>query len=146
MNIVHSFQELVVRGDHQGTIELLKNFEQSRKLSVHERGWVYWNISDGYALLREPEPLYANHREFFEWGRKTSPRSSYTGSFRIRHKRCHYLWGTTLIIGWIGTSMLVIMPRSWIPTEVFGSRVIGLWVVRFGFWRDTVKWTVCLKI
>lgn len=73
MNIVHSFQELVVRGDHQGTIELLKNFEQSRKLSVHERGWVYWNISDGYALLREPEPLYANHREFFEWGEKPRP-------------------------------------------------------------------------
>lgn len=24
MNIVHSFQELVVRGDHQGMIELLK--------------------------------------------------------------------------------------------------------------------------
>ncbi|MEK4526184.1 hypothetical protein CXK86_03780 [Paenibacillus sp. BGI2013] len=70
MNIVHSFQELVVRGDHQGMIELLKNYEQSRKLSVHERGWVYWNVSDGYALLREPEPLYANHREFFEWGKE----------------------------------------------------------------------------
>ncbi|MEK3921701.1 hypothetical protein [Paenibacillus sp. FSL K6-2393] len=70
MNLVQSFQELVVRGDHQGMIELLKNFEQSRKLSVHERGWVYWNISDGYALLREPELLYANHRAFFEWGKE----------------------------------------------------------------------------
>lgn len=70
MNIVHSFQELVVRGDHQGMIELLKNYEQSRKLSVNERGWVYWNVSDGYALLREPELLYANHRAFFEWGKE----------------------------------------------------------------------------
>lgn len=71
MNIVHSFQELVVQGDHQGMIELLKNYEQSRKLSVNEQGWVYWNVSDGYALLREPEPLYANHRAFFEWERKS---------------------------------------------------------------------------
>ncbi|KLU54140.1 hypothetical protein EL84_18205 [Paenibacillus sp. VT-400] len=70
MNIVHSFQELVVRGDHQGMIELLKNYEQSRPLSVNEQGWVYWNVSDGYALLREPEPLYANHREFFKWGKE----------------------------------------------------------------------------
>lgn len=70
MNIVHSFQELVVRGDHQGMIELLKNYEQPRPLSVNEQGWVYWNVSDGYALLREPEPLYTNHREFFEWGKE----------------------------------------------------------------------------
>ena len=72
MNIVHSFQESVVQGDHQGMIELLKNYEQSRQLSVNEQGWVYWNVSDGYALLREPEPLYANHREFFKWGKRKS--------------------------------------------------------------------------
>ncbi|MDQ0721054.1 hypothetical protein QF049_002315 [Paenibacillus sp. W4I10] len=70
MNIAQAFQETVVRGDHQGMIDLLKKYEQSSKLSVNERGWVYWNISDGYALLREPEHLYANHRAFFEWGKE----------------------------------------------------------------------------
>ncbi|MDT9718558.1 hypothetical protein QVE09_06580 [Paenibacillus sp. ClWae2A] len=70
MNIVQAFQEFVVQDDHQGMIDLLKEYEQSSKLSVNERGWVYWNISDGYALLRESELLFANHREFFEWGKE----------------------------------------------------------------------------
>lgn len=70
MNIAQAFQETVVQGDHQGMIDLLKKYEQSSRLSVNERGWVYWNVSDGYALLREPELLYANHREFFEWGKE----------------------------------------------------------------------------
>ncbi|MEO2213722.1 hypothetical protein ABGV40_22960 [Paenibacillus amylolyticus] len=70
MNIAQAFQETVVQGDHQGMIDLLKKYEQSSKLSVNEQGWVYWNVSDGYALLREPELLYANHRAFFEWGKE----------------------------------------------------------------------------
>ncbi|WP_366296407.1 hypothetical protein [Paenibacillus sp. AN1007] len=70
MNIIHAFQDTVVRGDHRGMIDLLKKYEQSSKLSVNERGWVYWNVSDGYALLREPEPLYTNQRAFFEWGKE----------------------------------------------------------------------------
>ncbi|WP_339260595.1 hypothetical protein MKZ12_12225 [Paenibacillus sp. FSL R5-0713] len=70
MNIAQAFQEFVVQDDHQGMIDLLKKYEQSRRLSVHERGWVYWNISDGYALLRKSELLFANHREFFEWGKE----------------------------------------------------------------------------
>ncbi|WP_411736187.1 hypothetical protein [Paenibacillus sp. M2] len=70
MNIAQAFQETVVQGDHQGMIDLLKKYEQSSKLSVNERGWVYWNVSDGYALLSEPELLYANHRAFFEWGKE----------------------------------------------------------------------------
>ncbi|KAA8787066.1 hypothetical protein ABIE27_003414 [Paenibacillus sp. 4624] len=70
-NIVHAFRETVVRGDHQEMINLLKKYEQTGELAVNERGWVYWNISDGYALLREPELLYANHLAFYEWGKET---------------------------------------------------------------------------
>ncbi|PQP80746.1 hypothetical protein C0Q44_26325 [Paenibacillus sp. PCH8] len=70
MNIAQAFQETVVQGDHQGMIDLLKEYVQSSKLSVNERGWVFWNVSDGYALLKEPELLYANHRAFFEWGKE----------------------------------------------------------------------------
>lgn len=70
MNITQAFQESVVQGDHQGMIDLLKKYEQTNKLSVNERGWVYWNVSDGYALLREAKPLYANHLAFFEWGKE----------------------------------------------------------------------------
>ncbi|CAI6036661.1 hypothetical protein PAECIP112173_00846 [Paenibacillus sp. JJ-100] len=70
MDIVQAFQETVVRGDHQGMINLLKKYEQSGQLPVNKRGWVYWNISDGYAQLREPEPLYANHLAFFRWGKE----------------------------------------------------------------------------
>ncbi len=76
-NIVHAFQETVARGDHQGMINLLKEYEQSGELAVNERSWVYWNISDGYALLRDPEPLYANHLAFFEWGKQILPPEQY---------------------------------------------------------------------
>ncbi|MEK3828506.1 hypothetical protein [Paenibacillus sp. FSL K6-1558] len=76
-SIVHAFQETVARGDHQGMINLLKEYEQSGELAVNERGWVYWNISDGYALLRDPEPLYANHLAFFEWGKQILPPEQY---------------------------------------------------------------------
>lgn len=77
MDIVHAFQETVAQGDHQGMINLLKKYEQSGELAVNERGWVYWNISDGYALLREPEPLYANHLAFFEWSMEILPPEQY---------------------------------------------------------------------
>ncbi|MBB6022289.1 hypothetical protein HNR77_003386 [Paenibacillus sp. JGP012] len=70
MNITQAFQETVVQGDHRGMIDLLKKYEQTNRLSINERGWVYWNVSDGYALLREPKPLYANHLAFFEWGKE----------------------------------------------------------------------------
>lgn len=90
-NIVHAFQETVARGDHQGMINLLKEYEQSGELAVNERGWVYWNISDGYALLRDPEPLYANHLAFFEWGKQILPLNSTIGSFLILHRLCRCL-------------------------------------------------------
>ncbi|MGO4528499.1 hypothetical protein AB4Z30_05405 [Paenibacillus sp. 2TAF8] len=70
MDIIRTFQEFVTQRDHQGMIDFLKEYEQSSKLSVPELGWVYWNISDGYALLRKPESLYTNHRAFFEWGKE----------------------------------------------------------------------------
>ncbi|WP_145330038.1 hypothetical protein [Paenibacillus xylanexedens] len=76
-NIVQAFQETVAQRDHQGMINLMKKYEQSGELAVNERGWVYWNISDGYALLREPEPLYANHLAFFEWGKQILPPEQY---------------------------------------------------------------------
>lgn len=32
-----------------------------------DRGWIYWNICDRYAVLRKPNEQYAVHVEFAEW-------------------------------------------------------------------------------
>ena len=69
MNVLKEFKKLLSQGKHLEIIELLKSYRDSNQLSVNELGWVYWNISDCYALLRQPKPLYENHKEFFAWGK-----------------------------------------------------------------------------
>ena len=68
MEIIDLFNTLESQDDHLGVISLLQQFKESRELTVEELGWVYWNVSDRYALLRNAEYEYANHIEFVKWG------------------------------------------------------------------------------
>lgn len=68
MDVVKDFKNLIIQGKNQEIIYLLSNYRKSNKLSINEQGWVFWNVSDCYALLGQPESLYKNHTEFFNWG------------------------------------------------------------------------------
>jgi hypothetical protein len=70
MNVIKEFNDLLSQSKHLEIINLLKDYRVSEQLSVDELGWVYWNISDCYAILRQPKPLYENHKEFFMWGKQ----------------------------------------------------------------------------
>jgi hypothetical protein len=39
-------------------------------LSIFEKGWAFWNISDSYAIMREPIMEHQNHVEFVAWGKE----------------------------------------------------------------------------
>ncbi|WP_160036394.1 hypothetical protein [Paenibacillus sp. An7] len=69
MDIYEKFNQLVNANDSIEIIDLLHDFKKSKKLSLDEEGWVYWNLSDNYALLRNTNDLYQNHLKFVNWGK-----------------------------------------------------------------------------
>jgi len=70
MNIYSVFNKLVEQNRHIDIIAILQDFLESKDLSIDEKGWAYWNISDRYALMREPQLEYKYHVEFVEWGKE----------------------------------------------------------------------------
>ena len=70
MGIYKKFNILAQDDKNEEILKLLHDFKNSRALTVNEKGWVYWNISDVLALMRKPLLVYENHIEFVEWGKK----------------------------------------------------------------------------
>lgn len=70
MDVYQSFENLVQQGKHQEVVNLLNEFMVKSNLSVLEKGWALWNISDRYALMREPILEHQNHVRFVEWGKR----------------------------------------------------------------------------
>jgi hypothetical protein len=70
MDVHDQFNKFKEQNSNHEMVALLENYKKSDDLSVDEIGWVYWNISDGYALLRNPEHEFRNHLKFFEWGKE----------------------------------------------------------------------------
>ncbi|MFD0711447.1 hypothetical protein [Paenibacillus sp. GCM10027626] len=63
------FHELLQQDNNEGIIDLLHDYRSSHPLTAAETGWVYWNLSDSYAMMREVEALWSNHEEFVIWGK-----------------------------------------------------------------------------
>ncbi|MGM0867550.1 MAG: hypothetical protein ACQEWF_23140 [Bacillota bacterium] len=70
MDNYKKFDKLLRSGKNEEILTFLNEFRNSRALTVEEKGWVYWNISDILAIMREPQLEYENHIEFVEWGKK----------------------------------------------------------------------------
>lgn len=70
MHIYEKFTELVKQNKCDEIIDTLIEFSKSRSLTVEEQGWIYWNLSDNYALLRQVDLQYSIHAQFFEWGKE----------------------------------------------------------------------------
>lgn len=65
--IAELYNSLKQKSKHKQLIKLLQEYKLSEELSLDETAWVYWNISDRYAMLQDPMAEYANHCEFFDW-------------------------------------------------------------------------------
>lgn len=61
---------LIKYGNSEKAFQLLLDIKKTKELSVDEMGWMYWNLSDIPAVMREPHVVYKNHVEFVEWGKK----------------------------------------------------------------------------
>ncbi|MCG3087689.1 tetratricopeptide repeat protein [Sporosarcina cyprini] len=68
MDIYKQFNRLLQDDKLEEIVELLYDFKHSRRLTTDEMGWVYWNISDAYAVQRKPQMVYDNHIQFVKWG------------------------------------------------------------------------------
>ncbi|URN95136.1 MAG: hypothetical protein NAG76_02445 [Candidatus Pristimantibacillus lignocellulolyticus] len=65
------FNNLFQQGKHREIVNLLNQFMDNNNLSILEKGWALWNISDSYAIMREPLLEHQNHINFVEWGKDT---------------------------------------------------------------------------
>lgn len=70
LDVYQLFENLVQQDKHQEVVNLLNKFMNKNNLSVLEKGWAHWNISDRYALMREPVLEHQNHIKFVEWGKQ----------------------------------------------------------------------------
>lgn len=69
MSIYTEFNKLS-KNDSTSQIKFLEEVKNSDSMCIDDKGWVYWNLSDIYAVMRQHEPEYYNHVEFVEWGKK----------------------------------------------------------------------------
>ncbi|MCJ7841391.1 hypothetical protein MUB24_10875 [Lederbergia sp. NSJ-179] len=69
MGFYKKFNILLNSGKNEETLKFLREFKNSRTLTVNEMGWMYWNTSDILAIMRNPLLVYENHIEFVEWGK-----------------------------------------------------------------------------
>lgn len=70
LDIYKQFNRLLQDDKLEEIVALLYDFKNSRRLSTDEMGWVYWNISDAYAVQRKPQMVYDNHIQFVKWGKE----------------------------------------------------------------------------
>ncbi|RLQ92405.1 hypothetical protein [Falsibacillus albus] len=73
MDIYEKFNELIASERNEEILNLLMEFEYSKKLTIEEKAWVFWNVSDILAMMRKPHQQYKNHSEFVKWGKKELP-------------------------------------------------------------------------
>ncbi|MCH7323451.1 hypothetical protein LZ480_16370 [Solibacillus sp. MA9] len=71
MNIYEKFNQLLADEKNEEILVLLEEFRNNRTLTVEEKAWVYWNISDRLAIMRKPHQEYEIHCEFVKWGKIT---------------------------------------------------------------------------
>ena len=73
MNIYENFNRLIAEEKNEEKNEeilvLLEEARNNRTLTVEEKAWVYWNISDTLAIMRKPHQEYEIHCDFVEWGK-----------------------------------------------------------------------------
>ena len=70
---MRTYQEidfLIKNGESEEALQHLNDIKAAKTLSVDETAWMYWNISDIPAVMRQPHAVYENHIEFVEWGKQ----------------------------------------------------------------------------
>lgn len=61
---------LIKNGKSEKAFSLLQGIKETKTLTEDETGWMYWNISDIPAVMKNPHAVYENHVEFVEWGKQ----------------------------------------------------------------------------